>query len=91
MFDPFKLDVYALGLTLLFVCSMGKFSLEERANFIYESSEKSHSDFIKEERVKWVKNQGEYKTFNSLIKMMLEEDEYKRDDFLMLLIKTQAK
>jgi serine/threonine protein kinase len=27
-FDPWKLDVYALGLTLLFVCSMGRFSLE---------------------------------------------------------------
>jgi hypothetical protein len=50
---------------------MGKFSLEERANFIYESSERSHFDFIKEQRVKWVRNQGEYKIFNSLVKMML--------------------
>lgn len=46
-FDPFKLDVYSLGLTVLYLCSMGKFSLEERANFIYESSERSHFDFIK--------------------------------------------
>jgi serine/threonine protein kinase len=38
LFDPFKLDVYSFGLTLLFLCSMGKFSLEERTNFIYESS-----------------------------------------------------
>lgn len=27
-FDPFKLDVYAFGLTLLYMCSMGRFSLE---------------------------------------------------------------
>lgn len=26
-FNPFKLDVYSFGLTLLFLCSMGKFSL----------------------------------------------------------------
>jgi serine/threonine protein kinase len=90
-FDPFKLDVYSFGLTLLFLCSMGRFSLEERTNFIYESSEKSHADFIKDQRVKWIRNQGEYKTFNSLIKLMLEEDEYKRDDFITLLIKTQFK
>jgi hypothetical protein len=88
-FDPFKLDVYSLGLTLLYLCSMGKFSLEERANFIYESSERSHFDFIKEQRVKWVRNQGEYKIFNSLVKMMLEEDEYKRDDFSTLKLKIQ--
>jgi hypothetical protein len=37
---------------------MGKFSLEERANYIYESSEKSHQDFIKDQRIKWIRNQG---------------------------------
>ncbi len=90
-FDPFKLDVYALGLTLLFLCSMGRFSLEERANYIYESSEKSHADFMKDQRSKWVRNQGEYKTFNSLLKMMLEEDEYKRDNFTTLVAKNIAR
>lgn len=38
-----------------------------------------------------MRNQGEYKTFNSLVKMMLEEDEYKRDDFLTLAIKSMEK
>ena len=28
LFDPFKLDVYAFGLTLLYVCSLGRFSLK---------------------------------------------------------------
>ena len=46
-FDPYKLDLYSFGLTLLYLCSMGRFSLEERADYIYESSEHSHSDFIK--------------------------------------------
>jgi hypothetical protein len=73
------------------MCSMGKFSLEERSSYIYESSEHSHSDFIKEERRKWIVKNSEYKAFNSLIKMMLEEDEYKRDDFVTLTIKNKTK
>lgn len=39
--------------------------------------------------MKWVRNQGEYKLFNSLVKMTLEEDEYKRDDFCTLKLKMQ--
>lgn len=27
VFDPFKLDVYALGVTLLCMCSLGQFDL----------------------------------------------------------------
>jgi hypothetical protein len=73
-FDPYKLDLYSFGLTLLYLCSMGRFSLEERADYIYESSEHSHSDFIKEQRRKWVTKNIHYKSFNSMIKMMLEED-----------------
>jgi protein associated with RNAse G/E len=46
---------------------------------------------MKDQRTKWIKNQLEMKVFNDLVKMMLEEDEYKRDDFMTLTIKSKLK
>jgi len=34
-FDPYKLDVYSFGLTLLYFCSMGKFNVDDRHPFLY--------------------------------------------------------
>ena len=36
-------------------------------------------------------DQPEFRAFNDLIKLTLEEDEYKRDDFLALALKTSLK
>jgi len=44
-FDPFKADVYSLGLTMLVVCSLGRFLPVERIN--YAANSKDHRFFIR--------------------------------------------
>ena len=91
LFDPHKLDVYALGLTALYVCSLGRFCLKERENYLKgELFHKVHGHFMKEQRRKFIKNNQQLKPFNSLVKMMLEDDEYKRDTFLTLTHKVKT-
>ena len=51
--DPFKLDVYALGLTAMFVCSTGRFLTEERMEYSYTRGS-AHFDFIEEERKRYI-------------------------------------
>ena len=87
--DPFKLDVYALGLTLLFVCSMGRFLPEERVEYSYTRGT-GHFDFIEEQRKRYVTHNPEYRAYSGLVRTMLEEDEYKRDDFVMLRLRGEG-
>lgn len=79
-FDPYKMDVYSFGLTLLYICSLGKFSIDDRHLYLYNDN-RIHEDFIEQERRKYVKKDPHLKIFNSILKLMLEEDQYKRDDF----------
>ena len=37
-FDPFKMDVYSFGLTLLYMCSLGKFAIDDRHLYLYSES-----------------------------------------------------
>ena len=91
LFDAHKLDVYALGLTLLYVCSVGRFCLKERENYLKgELFHNVHTHYIKEQRRKFIKNNEKLKPFNSIVKMMLEGDEYKRDTFLTLTHKVRT-
>ncbi len=72
-FDPFKMDLYSFGLTLLYMCSLGKFAIDERYLYLYGESG-AHEEFIEEERRKYVKRDSELKVFNNILKLMLEED-----------------
>lgn len=71
IFDPFKLDVYALGITILYMCSLGKFDLFERKQYLIQDSI-FHEEYMKEERRKILKNTDQYKEFNTIVKNMLE-------------------
>ncbi len=44
---------------------------------------------MKEQRRRYLKNNDEFKSLNTIVKMMLEEDEYKRDTFVTLLMKVK--
>lgn len=85
-FDPFKADVYALGLTMLVVCSLGRFLPVERIN--YAANSKDHRFFIKQNRKRFVKKR--YPSYiNRTLKLMLEDDEFKREDFVTLRMKLE--
>jgi hypothetical protein len=64
------MDLYAFGLTLLYFCSLGKFNIDDRHVYMYNSDE-THQDFINDERRKHVKANSELKVFNIIIKLML--------------------
>lgn len=38
-FDPYKMDVYSFGLTLLYVCSLGKFCIDDRHLYLYNQTD----------------------------------------------------
>lgn len=42
---------------------------------------------MKEQRRRFLKNNDEYKNLNTIVKMMLEEDQYKRDNFVTFIMK----
>lgn len=84
--DPYKADVYSLGLTFLVVCSLGRFLPIERIN--YASNSKDHRYFMKQNRQKFVKRRYPSQ-INRMLKLMLEDDEYKREDFVTLRMKLQ--
>jgi hypothetical protein len=65
------MDVYSFGLTLLYVCSLGKFCIDDRHIYLYNSSG-THAEFMEEERRKFVKKDPEMKVFNNILKLMLE-------------------
>lgn len=65
---------------------MGKFDLSERRQYLEENSS-FHSNFMKEQRRRYLKNNDEFKGLSTIVKIMLEEDEYKRDTFVTLLMK----
>lgn len=44
---------------------------------------------MKEQRRRYLKNSDEFKSLNTVVKMMLEEDEYKRDTFVTLMMKVK--
>lgn len=39
------MDVYSFGLTVLYFCSLGKFSIDDRHIYIY-NEDGSHTEFI---------------------------------------------
>jgi hypothetical protein len=49
------MDVYSFGLTLLYICSLGKFSVDDRHIYLYSEDTEAHKEFIEEERRKYVK------------------------------------
>ena len=82
------MDTFALGLTLLFLCSLGRLNLRERTSHF--DNRDSHENYIKQNRRKWLKQYRNEEELGFLLKLMLEIDEFKRDDFLTLKIKIES-
>jgi hypothetical protein len=67
------LDVYALGADPPLCVLDGQVQSSRKDLTTFTSRAKhSHSDFIKEERRKWITKSSHFKTFNPILKMMLE-------------------
>jgi hypothetical protein len=71
-FDPFKADLYSFGLTILMVCSLGKFSLAERIS--YSTNSQDHRHYIKQNRTRFIKKNYSMSGLNRIVKLMLEDD-----------------
>jgi hypothetical protein len=65
---------------------MGNFDLEGRRQYLTSDSS-YHATFVKEQRFKYIKGNENFKNFDTVVKLMLEEDEYRRDTFRTLFMK----
>lgn len=84
-YDPFKVDVYALGISTLVLCSQLKFNPVERIN--YSANSQDHKYYMKQSRKKFVKKRFGSGGLYRIMKLMLEDDEYKRENFITLRMK----
>ena len=75
MYDPFKVDVFALGITTLVMCSLGRFVPKDRMSYCANSLD--HTLFLRQSRKNFVKKRYSG-VLNRLVKLMLEDDEFKR-------------